>query len=99
MLAPVAAEIDLNLQRVRDLSVSELEAQLELELDRPATSSDRDERARLVLRQAIRNVDMHGWDAQISEDSWRLHLYGGSVTLDLGLSPSVTEYIAQGVRV
>ena len=36
MLAPVAAEIDRNLQRLRGGSPSDVLAELELELDRPA---------------------------------------------------------------
>ncbi len=36
MLAPIAAEIDLNLQPMRDRSPRDVVARLELELDRPA---------------------------------------------------------------
>jgi hypothetical protein len=97
MLAPVAAEIDLNLQRIRDGSPREVEAGLELELDRPAMSPDRDERAELVLRQAVRNVNLHGWTASITGDGCRLHLDGGSVSLDLGLSAGITSYIQDGM--
>ncbi len=97
MLAPVAAEIDINLQRLRDRPVRGVEAELELELDRPAMSPDRDERAELVLRQALRNVDMHGWEAAITDDGARLHLRGGSVSVDLGLGSSVADYIRDGV--
>lgn len=99
MLAPVAAEIDLNLQRLRDRPPNEVEAELELELDRPAMSHDRDERADLVLRQALRNVELHGWSAHITPDSCRLHLDGGSVALDLGLSSGITDYIEHGLTV
>ena len=96
MLAPVAAEIDQNLTRMRDCAPQDVIAELELELDRPAVCSERDERAELVLRQALRNVDMHGWNAAITPDGARLHLDGGSVSLDLGLSPSITGYIQSG---
>jgi hypothetical protein len=97
MLAPIAAEIDLNLQRLRDQSVRGVEAALELELDTPAMCSDPAQRAELVLRQALRNVDLHGWDAAISDDAARVHLAGGSVSLDLGLSATVTSYIQNGL--
>jgi hypothetical protein len=97
MLAPVAAEIDLNLQRMRDRPPRDVEAELELELDRPAMSVDRHERADLVLEQALRNVELHGWSASITDDGCRLHLDGGSVSIDLGLSTGITEYIAEGV--
>jgi hypothetical protein len=96
MLAPVAVEIDRNLTRMRDGSPQEVMAELELELDRPAASSERDRRTELVLRQALRNVDLHGWGAEITSDGSRLRLNGGSVSLDLGLSPGITSYIQDG---
>lgn len=97
LLAPLAAEIDLNLQRLRDIPAARVEAQLELELDRPALCATRAERAELVLRQALRYVELHGWEVGITDDSARLHLHGGSVTLDLGLGAGVTDYIEHGV--
>jgi hypothetical protein len=97
MLAPVAVEIDRNLERMRDGGPRDVEAELELELDRPAMSAQRDERIELVLRQALRNVEMHGWNAAITPDGARLRLDGGSVSLDLGLSPGITGYIQNGV--
>jgi hypothetical protein len=97
LLAPVAVEIDLNLQRMRDGAPSDVLAELELELDRPALCSERDDRAELVLRQALRHVDLHGWKAAITDDGTRVHLHGGSVSLDLGLSAGITSYIQDGV--
>jgi hypothetical protein len=96
MLAPVAAEIDLNLQRLRESSPQQVLAELELELDRPAMCNDRDERAELVLRQALRNVELHGWTASITDDGCRLHLDGGSVSIELGLSVGIIRYIEEG---
>ncbi len=98
LLAPVAVEIDHNLQQVRDKSPADIEADLALELDvdTPVTGSKTEQRAKLILRQAIRNVDMHGWDAVITDDKYRLHLDGGSVSLDLGLSPTIADYIEHG---
>jgi hypothetical protein len=98
-LAPVAAEIDLNLQRMRDGSARDVLFELELELDRPAMCAERDERAELVLRDALRNVELHGWTATISGDGCRLHLDGGSVSLDLGLSEGIRRYIQDGAKV
>ena len=98
LLAPVAAEIDLNLQRMRDGTPRDVLQELELELDRPCARIDRDERAQLVLEQALRNVELHGWSAAISDDDCRLHLSGGSVSLDLGLSDGILRYIRDGVR-
>ncbi|HTX09182.1 MAG TPA: hypothetical protein VME22_11260 [Solirubrobacteraceae bacterium] len=97
MLAPVAVEIDRNLERMRDCPPRDVEAELELELDRPAMCDAREERAELVLRQALRNVDLHGWSAEITSDGARLRLDGGSVSLNLGLSPGITGYIQNGV--
>jgi len=97
LLAPVAVEIDQNLKRMRDRTPSDVEAELELELDRPAMCDGRDERAELVLRQALRNVELHGWSAAITPDGTRVRLNGGSVSLDLGLSTGITAYIENGV--
>ena len=97
MLAPVAAEIDLNLQRIRDGSPAEVLARLELELDRPAMCAEREERAQLVLRQALRGVELHGWNAAITDEGARVRLDGGSVALDLGLSAAIMSYIQTGV--
>ncbi|MGA8338342.1 MAG: hypothetical protein WB761_26660 [Solirubrobacteraceae bacterium] len=99
MLAPVAVEIDRNLQRLRVDSPYDVLAELELELDRPAMCAETGERAGLVLRQALRDVELHGWTATLSDDASRVHLEGGSVSIDLGLSPAITSYITEGARV
>jgi hypothetical protein len=96
MLAPVAAEIDLNLQRLRDKAPADIDYELGLALDRPPLEGTRDERAEFVLRAALRNIERHGWDATITDDGCRLHLSGGSVTLDLGLGDTVMRYIEWG---
>jgi len=95
-LAPVAAGIDLNLQGLRDLTTDALDLELQLRLDRPPIPNDRNERESQVLRAALRNVDLHGWDGSISADGCRLHLSGGSVTLDLGLGATIMSYIVNG---
>ncbi len=97
MLAPVAAEIDLNLQRLRDRTPYEIAAALEHELDSPAMDADRHQRVELVLRQAMRAVEMHGWTAWITDDYTCVHLDGGSVSLDVGLSATLQEYLRSGV--
>jgi hypothetical protein len=38
-----------------------------------------------------------GGEAEISADAARLHLSGGSVTLDVGLSATILAYIVDGV--
>jgi hypothetical protein len=96
-LAPVAAEIDSNLQRLRSkASAEEIVAELQLELDRPALDDTREERAGRVLELALRNIDMHGWEAELSADASRVCLSGGSVSLDLGLSAAILRYIEDG---
>jgi hypothetical protein len=42
---------------------------------------------------------MHGWTAAITDDGCRVHLEGGSVSIDLGLSANVTGYIQDGATV
>lgn len=98
MLAPVAVQIDRNLQRMRDRTAEQVEYELELELDSDGKVQDPGRRAELVRQQAIRNVELHGWSAAITDDGARLHLDGGSVSLDLGLSPGITSYIQNGLR-
>ncbi|MEZ5076748.1 MAG: hypothetical protein R2725_04835 [Solirubrobacterales bacterium] len=96
-LAPVAAEIDSNLQRLRaKTDAAAIEAELELELDRPAKGTSRAERLAQVRELALRNVDLHGWEAAISEDASRVCLAGGSVSLDVGLSAAILRYIEDG---
>src|ERR1022692_1124182 len=88
-LAPVAAQIDLNLQLLRDRTPREIDYELQLQLDRPQIADTREERAEHVLRAALRNIDRHGWEATITDDGCRLRLTGGSVSLDLGLGAAV----------
>lgn len=94
-LAPVAAEIDLNLQRLRDLTTpAEIFGELALELNALGVGVTREERAAQVLEVALRDVDLHRWVAEVSDDASRIHLHGGSVTLDVGLSTALQHYIA-----
>jgi hypothetical protein len=97
-LAPVAAEIDLNLQRLRDKGLKELDSELQLELNGPPRPNTCDNRVAQVLRVAFRDVDPHGWEGSITDDACRLVLVGGSVTLDLGLGASVMQYIESGAK-
>lgn len=98
-LAPVAAEIDDNLQRLRDKSsAEEIEFEITLETDWPKVKGTREEREKRLREYALRNVDLHGWDAKVSEDGSRICLIGGSVSLDLGLSAAILRYIEAGSR-
>ena len=91
-LAPVAAEIDQNLQSLRDLPPRELVDAITLAVNENPGET-RADRVRQVAEAALRNVDLHGWTARISDDATRLQLRGGSVSLDVGLSAGVRDYI------
>ena len=96
-LAPVAAAIDINLQQLRDRALAEIDSEIAQALIQPTTAgSTRDERAAWILAKSVRAVELHGWLAEISDDSARLRLSGGSVKLDLGLSASLLDYIENG---
>ena len=92
-LAPVAANLDMNLQRIRDVSPAEIDFQIALEIDRPERSGSVEERMQRVLALAVRNVELHGWTPTITDDHCRVHLSGGSVSLDLGLSAEIKRFI------
>jgi hypothetical protein len=95
LLAPVAAEVDHNLRSLRDRDPSEIELELALALDLPAAQTC-EGRATQIMRAALRDVEPHGWEAEITEDHSRLRLSGGSVSLDLGLGTALTDYILAG---
>ena len=92
-LAPVAVAIDENLQRLRNKTSTELDFELALELDKPEFSHTREERAERIRRVSIRDVDLHGWNAEITHDGHSVHLSGGSVTIDIGLSAAISHFI------
>jgi len=93
-LAPVAAAIDANLQRLRMRHRDEaLEYELALELNEPAGIDDRDERAARVLALALRDVDLHGWDAVVTDDGSAVRLRGGSVSIDIAVGATTQHYL------
>ena len=96
LLAPVAAEIDRNLQSLREISPGEIDAELALLFNTQTGHADRKRRADWILEAALRLVDMHDWHAEITDASARLRLSGGSVTIDLGLSATILDYIENG---
>jgi hypothetical protein len=96
MLAPVAAEVDLNLQPLRDKSPAQIAEVLAIALNVDAAGHSPAERAGRVLEEALRTVELHDWHAEITDDSARLRLSGGSVSIDLGLSASILRYIEDG---
>jgi hypothetical protein len=96
LLAPVAAEIDLNLQFLRDVSPAEIDDAIALAINNSTAGADRDQRAAWILQEAVRGVELHEWRAEITDDAARLRLSGGSVTVDLGLSAAILDYIGHG---
>jgi hypothetical protein len=95
-LAPVAVHVDRNLERLRDKSPSEIDYELTLELNQPPQTGTAEERSTRVLAVALREVDLHHWSAEITPDSARVRLSGGSVSLDVGLSAALLTYIREG---
>jgi len=96
LLAPVAAEIDLNLQHLRDKAPREIDNAIALAFNVDTTGADRAQRSAWILEEAIRLVELHDWHAEITDDAARLRLSGGTVTIDLGLSASILRYIENG---
>lgn len=92
-LAPVAAQVDRNLARLRGLSAAEVDHDVALQLNYVPRRKDAAERADCVRDVALRLVNMHGWDAEVTDDYAGLRLSGGSVTIELALSPSIRDYI------
>lgn len=93
-LAPVAAEIDSNLQPLREKTTAEeIETELQLATNRIPIDQTPEERGDRVLDLALRNVELHGWEVEMTDDHARLRMSGGSVSLDLGLSASVLRFI------
>jgi hypothetical protein len=96
MLAPVAAAIDLNLQMLRDKAPDAIAETLAIALNASLKGTNSAQRAAWVLEEALRDVDLHEWHAEITQDNARLRLSGGSVSVDLGLSASILQYIENG---
>ena len=92
----MAAEIDQNLSYLRDLDPKGIDEHVILAANTDTAGADRAKRAKWILEEAVRGVEMHGWTAEITDDAARLRLRGGSVSLDLGLSASLLDYIVNG---
>ncbi|HVW18775.1 MAG TPA: hypothetical protein VHB30_11055 [Solirubrobacteraceae bacterium] len=93
LLAPVAAEIDANLDYLRDTPTEQLEYAFQLRLNDPLHGNTREDREQRVLQIALDGVDMHGWTASITEDGSSVRVTGGSVSVDIGLGRVVGRYI------
>jgi hypothetical protein len=94
-LPPVATQIDRNLHALRDSSdPAEVGRLLEVALEQHAF--DEAARAAQVVAIATSGVNMHGWNARLTDDHSRVALSGGSTLLELGLSPAITRYVEAG---
>ncbi len=94
-LAPVAVEIDRNLRKLRDADRAKITDEVAFALN-TNPGETREKRVKEICELATRHVDLHGWTAVVSDDATRLHLDGGSVSLDVGLSASLRDYIESG---
>ena len=83
----------MNLARLRDMSPAEIDFQIALELDRPERSGTAEERMARLRAVAVRNVELHGWTATITDDHCGMRLSGGSVSIDLALSVPMMRFI------
>jgi hypothetical protein len=95
-LAPVGVAIDSNLQQLRPLELAPLIELLELQFDRPALGLTEEERRSRVLAAALRDVNLHGWQASIPAVGAGVLIEGGSVSLELALSPTLLSFIETG---
>jgi len=93
LLAPVAVEIDRNLQPLRVCRPHEVQATLEDALEPAEIDHSRAGREALVLEAAREGVEMRGWHAEITGDGTSLRLSGGSVKLDIGLGRNIQDYL------
>ncbi|QEC46474.1 hypothetical protein FSW04_02020 [Baekduia soli] len=95
-LAPVAVAVDENLRFLRTRTPEELGAALELVLDRATPDPSRETRLAQVLEAAIRDVDLHGWQATMSDDGSAVRIAGGSASLDISVGATVLHYVEDG---
>jgi hypothetical protein len=96
-LAPVAVQVDENLRYLRSCTAAEVPAALELMLNAPERDDERSTRERRVLAAALRDVDLHGWDAALTDDGSAIRLTGGSVSLDIAVGASLLHHLEQAV--
>ena len=92
LLAPVAAEIDEHLQPLRDATLAEIVSAVAARLNADPSASSVG-RAEQLLDFATRDIDLHGWQASMSDDASRIQLRGGSVSLDVALSRNLERFI------
>jgi len=91
-LAPVLIGIEQNLARLR--ASDDIEYALALDLnDDDNWYHSADERARRVLRCAVRDVDLHGWEVTPTPDYCGLAVTHGEYAVSLMVGSRLTGYI------
>jgi hypothetical protein len=96
-MAPVLIGIERNLAPLRTSTDLELALALDLN-DDDSMYSGAEERAKRVLRSAIRNVDLHGWAVTPTLDRHGLAVSHGEYTVSIMLGAQLTGYIEHGYR-
>jgi hypothetical protein len=93
-LSPVAAQIDRNLGKLRNLTSDEIAFDVALQLDYRPRNDDARERAECIRKLAVKCIRrLWGWKVELNPDYTHLRLSGGSVPIELGLSDSIHDYI------
>ncbi len=91
LLAPVALDLDQQLDQLGALDQAEIHFLVALTTDREPNSLDR--RRELLLASLVRDVDTHGWDVAWHARGLRLEHGGRQVVL--GLPASVRLFVGQ----
>lgn len=91
LLAPVALDLDQQLEQLGALDQAELHFLVALTTDRDPTSVDR--RRELLLTSLVRDVDTHGWEVSWHERG--LQLEHGDRRVVLGIPSSVRTFVGQ----
>jgi hypothetical protein len=94
-LAPVLIHIERNLAPLR--SSTDLELALALDLnDDDSWYSSAEERAQRVLKDATRDVELHGWTVTPTPDWNGLAVSHGEYTVSLMLGAQLADYVQHG---
>ena len=91
-LAPVLIGIEQNLARLR--ASDDVEYALALDLnDDDGWYHSADERARRVMRAAVRDVDLHGWQVMPTQDRCGLAVTHGGYSVCVMLGSRLADYV------
>lgn len=95
-LAPVLIGIERNLDRLRDSDDVEYDLALELNDDDRWYHSAR-ERAGRVKQMATRDVDLHGWQVDPTDDLHGLAVEHGEFRVSVMFGKRLVDYVEQGI--